>query len=130
MKFNLNYLADQFVFYNHQNIKHGYLQIIDSSGKEYFFGNIKSKLKAKLKINSPSFSLKILQKGSRGLGESYMNNEFETENLSSLIELSAKNINVTHKFSGFLQFFSLNDFLGRKIFSNTKKRSQKYISLH
>ena len=130
MKFNLNYLADQFVFYNLQNIKHGYLQIIDSSGKEYFFGNIKSKLKAKLKINSPSFSLKILQKGSSGLGESYMNNEFETENLSSLIELSAKNINVTHKFSGFLQFFSLNNFLGRKIFSNTKKRSQKYISLH
>ena len=97
MKFNLNYLADQFVFYNLQNIKHGYLQIIDSSGKEYFFGNIKSKLKAKLKINSPSFSLKILQKGSSGLGESYMNNEFETENLSSLIDLTASSLILSYR---------------------------------
>jgi len=127
---NLNYLADQFVFYNLKKIRYGYLQIIDSKGKEYFFGDNKSNLKAKLKINSPSFSSKLLRNGSSSLGESYINNEFETEDLSSLIELSARNINVTYKFSGFFKFFSISNFLNRKIFSNTRKRSQKNISHH
>ena len=126
----LNNLADQFVFYNLKNIHYGYLQVVDSKNKEYFFGNNKSNLKAKLKINSPNFTLNLLKKGSSGLGESYINNEFETEDLSSLIELSARNINITYKFSGFFQFFSLNNFLNNKILSNTKKRSQKNISRH
>ena len=126
----LNNLADQFVFYNLKNIHYGYLQVVDSKNKEYFFGNNKSNLKAKLKINSPNFTLNLLKKGSSGLGESYINNEFETEDLSSLIELSARNINITYKFSGFFHFFSLNNFLNNKIFSNTKKRSQKNISRH
>ena len=93
-------------------------------------GRNKSSLRAKIKINDPSFCYNILRKGSSGLGESYINNEFETEDLSSLIELSARNINITYKFSGFFQFFSLNNFLNNKIFSNTKKRSQKNISRH
>ena len=91
--------------------------IIDSKGKEHFFGNQESPLKAKLKINSPSFCLNLLRKGSSGLGESYINNEFETNDLSSLIELSARNINITYKFSGFFQLFSLNNFLNKNIFS-------------
>ena len=33
----LNYLADQFIFNNLKKISYGYLQIIDSKGKEYFF---------------------------------------------------------------------------------------------
>ena len=62
---NLNYLADQFVFYNLKKIRYGYLQIIDSKGKEHFFGDSKSNLKAKLKINSPGFSLKLLTKAKK-----------------------------------------------------------------
>ena len=127
MNLNINHLADQFIFYNLKKIKYGYLELTDSRGKEHFFGDSKSNLKAKLKINSKNFSLKLLRKGSSGLGESYINNEFETDDLSSLIELSAKNIKITYKFSGFLQFFSMNNFLKQKIFSNTKKISQKIM---
>ena len=130
MNFGLNYLADQFVFWNLRKITKGYLHLIDSRGSEYFFGDNKSSLKAKLKINNPSFSLKLLRKGSGGLGDSYIKNEFETEDLSTLIELSARNINVTYKFSGFFQFYLLNNFFNKNIFSNTKKRSKKNISFH
>ena len=126
----LNYFADLFVFHNLKKINFGYLQLVDSKGKKHFFGDNNSNLKAKLKINSPSFCLKLLAKGSSGLGESYMENQFETDNLSSLIELSARNINVTYKFSGFFQFFSINSFLNKKIFYNTKNRSKKNISYH
>tara|TARA_B100000686_G_scaffold313002_1_gene357990 strand:+ start:43 stop:1230 length:1188 start_codon:yes stop_codon:yes gene_type:complete len=126
----LNYISDQFVFWNLKKIPYGYLNLIDAGGKEYFFGDKKSFLKAKLKINNPSFCFNILRRGSSGLGESYMNGEFETEDLTSLIELSAKNINITYKFSGFFQFSLLQCFLKRNIFNNTKKRSKKNISLH
>ena len=68
MNFGLNYLADQFVFWNLRKITKGYLQLIDSRGNEYFFGDKKSSLKAKLKINNPSFSLKLLRKGSNPHG--------------------------------------------------------------
>ena len=59
-----------------------------------------------------------------------MNNEFVTQNLTSLIELGARNINITYKFSGFFEFSFLDNFLNRNIFNNTKERSQKNISLH
>ena len=130
MILNINSIADKFVFHNLKNIDYGYLQIIDSKKREHFFGDKKSILRAKVKINSPNFSLKLLTKGSSGLGESYINNEFETNDLPSLIELSARNINITYKFSGFFQLFSLNNFLNKNIFSNTIKRSKKNISLH
>ena len=126
----LNYLAEQFVFFNLRKISYGYLNVVDSKGKEYFFGDNKSSLKAKIKINNPNFCFNILRKGSSGLGESYMNGEFETNDLTSLIELSAKNINTTYKFSGFFQFSLLQSFLKRNILSNTKDRSKKNISLH
>ena len=126
----LNYISEQFVFFNLKKISHGYLNLIDTKGKEYFFGDNKSSLKAKLKINNPSFCFNILRKGSAGLAESYINNEFETENLTSLIELSAKNISITHKFSGFFQFSLIQGFLKRNIFNNTRERSKKNISLH
>ena len=130
MKLGLNYLSDQFVFWNLKKITKGYLQLIDTRGNEYFFGDKKSSLKAKLKINNPSFSLKLLRKGSSGLGESYIKNEFETEDLLTLIELSARNINVTYKISGFFQFSYFKNFLDKNIFTNTRARSKKNVSLH
>ena len=126
----LNYISDQFVFWNLKKITKGYLQLTDSKGKEYFFGDSKSFLKARLKINDPSFCFNILRKGSSGLAESYMKCEFETEDLTSLIELGAKNINIIYKFSGFFQFSLLQSFLKRNILGNTKDRSKKNISLH
>ena len=130
MNLNLNYLSDQFIFWNLKKITYGYLQLIDSRGKEYFFGDSKSFLKAKVKINDPSFSLKLLRDGSSGLAESYINNAFETEDLPSLIELSARNIKITYKFSGFFQLPLLKNFLNKNIFINTKARSMKNISKH
>ena len=130
MNLSLNYISDKFVFWNLQKITKGYLQLIDSRGKEYFFGDCDSSLKAKVKINDPGFSLQLLKKGSSGLAESYIKNEFETEDLSSLIELSARNIEITYKFSSFFQFFLLKNFLRKNIFANTKERSKKNISLH
>ena len=130
MSLNLNYFADLFIFWNLKKISHGYLELIDSKNKKHFFGDSGSSLKAKVKINSPHFSLRLLRKGSSGLAESYINNEFETQNLPSLIELSARNINVTYKFSGLLQLSFLKQLLNKTLHSNTRKRSKQNISSH
>ena len=49
-----------------------------------------------------------------------MRGEFETDNLSNLIELTARNIKVIYKFSGLLDFPIIN-FVKNKIIKNTKK---------
>ena len=116
----LNYFSDQFVFWNLKKISHGSLSLIDTRGKSHFFGDNKNLLRAKIKINDPSFCLKILKKGSAGLGESYMKGDFETEDLTSLIELSARNINTTYKFSGFFEFSFFKNFFNKSIYNNTK----------
>ncbi len=126
----LYYISDLFVFWKLKKISEGYLIVIDSKGKHHFFGDNKNSLKAKIKIVDPGFCYKILRKGSAGLGESYMLGQFETNDLTSLIELSAKNINTTYKFSGFFEFAILKNFINRNIFNNTRTRSKKNISLH
>ena len=49
-------------------------------------------LKLILKIKSSSLSYNLIKGGSVGLAECYMRDEFETSNLSNLIELAARNI--------------------------------------
>jgi len=124
----LNYIADTVAFSNLKRISNGYLNLTDARGKKYTFGDSNSSLKAKIKINKPDFFYKILRKGSTGLGESYINGDFETDNLTSLIELSARNIKNTHKFSGFFELSILRKFLMKN--KNTIDKSKENISLH
>ena len=84
MNFDLFYFSDKFVFGSLKKITQGYLELTDFNGKKHFFGNKKNSLKAKVKINDPCFTTKLLRNGSSGLGESYINGEFETEDLTSL----------------------------------------------
>ncbi len=127
---NLNYLSDRFVFWNLQKISHGFLELTDYRGKKYNFGDKENLLQAKIKIKDPSFSKKLLRKGSTGLGESYMNNEFETNDLTSLIELCAKNINITYKFSGLINMPFVQNILNQIVKKNTRERSKENISAH
>jgi cyclopropane-fatty-acyl-phospholipid synthase len=130
MNKSLNYIADHFVFNNLNKIKNGYLELTDSRGIKYNFGNKNSSLKAQIIINDPSFTYKLLTKGSSGLGESYINNEFITNDLTSLIELSAQNINVTYKFSGLLNISLVKSILNKLFNSNTREKSKQNISKH
>ena len=127
---NLNYLSDRFVFWYLQKISYGLLELTDYRGKKYIFGNKENSLQAKIKIKDPSFSKKLLRKGSTGLGESYMNNEFETNDLTSLIELCAKNINITYKFSGLINMPFVQNILNQIVKKNTREKSKENISAH
>ena len=89
----LTSLADRIVFSSIKNFEHGEINLKNYDGKNYKLGNPNSPLKANLIINKPGLTLNILNKGSIGLAEAYMRGEFETDNLTNLIEITAKNIN-------------------------------------
>ena len=126
---NLNKLSDKIVFNSLKFIKQGNLKITNHDGKEYTFGNGNEKLKANLKINKPGLTFKIIKNGSVGLAEAYMDNYFETNNLTNLIELAAKNIKIVHKFSGSFDLSIFNKIKGLFI-KNNKSRSKENIRKH
>ncbi len=125
----VNKIADAIVFRTLKNIKHGFLEITNFDGEVLKFGNINDKLKSKVIIKHPSLNYNLINNGSIGLAESYMQGYFETDNLSNLIELTAKNIKLIYKFSGILDFSVIN-FIKNKIIKNTKKRSKENIAKH
>ena len=109
-------------------IKYGKIIVTDYDQSKHIFGNDEN-LIVFVKINRSDFFKKIISKGSIGMAEAYMNNEFETDNLSKLIELTAKNIEIVHKFSGILDLSFIN--YVKNIFNkNTKSNSKKNISKH
>ena len=122
-------IADKIIFNILKKINVGYLEITSTSGELFKFGNYNDKLKADLRIKSSALSYNLIKGGSVGLAESYMKNEFETSNLSNLIELAARNINIIHKFAGILDLKFLN-FIKNKFIKNTKSRSKENIAKH
>ncbi len=125
----LNNTADKLVFKFLNKINHGYLELTTHDGKVLKFGNPNEKLHANISIKKPDFNYNLIRGGSIGFAESYMRGEFETNNLSNLIELTARNIEVIHKFSGLLDFPIIN-FVKNKIIKNTKSRSKENIAKH
>ena len=122
-------LSDKIVFSALKNIKYGKIIISNYDGKTYSLGSNDNSLQAKLVIKKPGFTIDILNKGSVGLAESYMRGDFETDNLTNLIEITAKNIKKVHKISGVFDFPFIN-FFKNKFIKNTKKRSKENISKH
>ena len=127
MSFNL--LSDKIVFNSLKLIKYGFLEIQNHDNKIYKFGNENELLRAKIKINNPGLTFQIIKSGSVGLAEAYMRNEFETDNLTNLIEITAKNIKLVYKFPGIFDLPMINK-LKNIFIKNNKSRSKKNISKH
>ena len=122
-------LSDQIVFKILRDIRYGYLEITKYNGELLKFGNPNSPLQSVLKIKKPNFTFNLIKGGSVGFAESYMRDEFETDNLSNLIEITARNIKIIYKFSGLLDFPMFN-YVKNIFIKNTRGRSKDNISKH
>ena len=122
-------ITDKIVFSLLSKIEHGKIYLKNFDDRDYIIGDKSSQLKASLIIKKPGFFLEIINKGSIGLAESYMRGDIETDNLTNLIEILARNIKTIHKFSGVFDFPLLNYFKNLFI-KNTKERSKENISKH
>ena len=126
---NLTNWSDKVVFSSLKLIKGGYLILTNHNGDKFYFGDPHHNLKVSVKINKPGLTYQIVKSGSTGLAEAYMRGDFETDDLTNLIELTAKNIKLVYKFSGVLDFPLLNKIKSFFI-KNNKNRSKKNISKH
>ena len=126
---NLYSISDKIVFNILKDINNGYLEIKNIDGELLKFGNQKDPLKAYIKIKKPNFTFNLIKGGSIGFAETFMRDEFETDNLSNLIELTARNIKIIYKFSGLLDLPIIN-FLKNTLIKNTKSRSRENIAKH
>ena len=126
---SINNISDKIVFSMLKNIKHGVLELTNHDNKKYIFGTDSSEIDVSLKINKPDFAYKIIKSGSIGLAEAYMKGDFETNNLSNLIELTAKNINIIYKFSGIFDLPLIN-IIKNFLVKNTKNKSKENIAKH
>jgi len=121
--------VDKLVFNFLSKIDYGYLEINTLDGDLLKFGNPNDSLKANLEIKKSNFTYNLVRGGSIGFGECYMRGEFETDNLSNLIELTARNIKIIYKFSGLLDLPLIN-FVKNKLIKNTRSRSKENIAKH
>ena len=126
---SINNISDKIVFRMLKHIKYGVLELTNHDNQKYVFGTDTTGLDVSLKINKPGFTYKIIKSGSVGLAEAYMKGDFETNNLSNLIELTAKNINIIYKFSGVFDFPVLN-MIKNFLLKNTKSKSKENIAKH
>ena len=126
---NINNFSDKIVFNILKKIEFGYLELINHNGEYYKFGNPNETLKANIRIKNPNFTFNLIRGGSVGLAESYMKNDFESDDLSNLIEFTARNIKQIHKFSGLLDLPFIN-YIKNFFIKNTKNRSKENISKH
>jgi len=122
-------ISDSIVFNILKNIDNGFLTITKINGEILRFGNPSDDLKVSISIKDASFNYNLIKSGSIGLGECYMKGFFITDDLSDLIELTARNIKIIYKFSGILDLPLIN-FLKNKIVKNTKNRSKENIAKH
>ena len=130
MNFSPYKISEKFLLQKLNSINSGELFLENYNGKSHNFGNQESILKANIKIHNPKFYFNIIRGGSNALAESYIKNDFRTSDLPSLIELIAKNIKVTHEFSGVLNTSSFSNIFRWFFLSNTRKKSEEYISRH
>jgi cyclopropane-fatty-acyl-phospholipid synthase len=130
MNFSPFKISENFILNKLQSIKSGSLNLKNYNQEVKLFGDPNSSVKADITINNPKFYFDILKGGSTGLAECYVRDEFTTSDLTSLIELTARNIDLTHRFSGVLKIKFLKNLLKNIFASNTKSKSKEYISKH
>ena len=123
-------IAEQFVLNKLKKLENGRLRLSNHDGEVFNFGKNSSPLMADILITNKKFYLNIILGGSSALGEAYVNKEFITSDLTKLIEITARNIQLIYTFSGSVKLQTIKNFLKKIFMSNTRSKSLKYISKH
>jgi len=130
MNFTLKKISENFILDKLKSIQGGSLNLKNYNQETKFFGESSGIVKADIVVHNPKFYFNILKGGSTGLAECYVRDEFSTSDLTSLIELTARNIDLTYRFSGVLNTRFLKNLFRNIFYSNTRSKSKEYISKH
>ncbi len=114
-----------------QHIEVGQLSIVLPDGShQAITGQTNHDLKATLEINNPAVARKFILGGTIGFAESYMAGDWDSPDLTSLLEIGARSNNdLSPRIQG-NALFRLFKFVQHNFRANTKRGSRKNISYH
>jgi cyclopropane-fatty-acyl-phospholipid synthase len=114
----------------------GQLHVTLPDGEELTFGGNDRTISAHIKINSPRFFKRIVLYGDIGFGESYVDGDWDTDNITNVISWMILNVENNPAVTGSGNKFSFINILNtfnrayHKFNLNTYKGSKKNISEH
>lgn len=86
-KFTLNFLSQ---------LRHGSITVIEA-GEAQQFGDTDAELKTTITVTDPAFYQKLVLAGSVGGGEAYIHGFWRCDNLTALVQIFARNLDVLDK---------------------------------
>lgn len=114
-----------------KRIRNAQLTLTDEQGNVFQFGDAKASLQADIKIKNPSFYSRALRGGSIGMGESYMDGDWYSTNLTYLVQVIARNMETLDKIEHQMGWLYS---LGNKLFhykrANDLTTAKKNIAAH
>jgi cyclopropane-fatty-acyl-phospholipid synthase len=113
-----------------KKITKGAIKLVDPDGA-YVFGNLDSAECVTITIKNPQAYKKVLLEGSVGAGRSYIDGDWETDDLTQLITLFIQNASLfTDIESPLARLFSVFRTIGYKLHINTVGRAKDNILAH
>lgn len=131
-------LARKFVLAALDSMEHGQLILTESFAEDkdsfYFSGTKNRELKASLVVHQPSFYTELLFHESIGAGESYMRGDWDSDDLTQVIELMAINLSSFDKIANYLSWISkpyhrVTHWLNRNTMTNSKRNILAHYDL-
>nr|WP_086937437.1 cyclopropane-fatty-acyl-phospholipid synthase family protein [Thaumasiovibrio occultus] len=68
------------------------LTLVEQDSEVYFFGDRNAELQARINVNHSRFYAKVLQGGSIAAGEAYMDGDWESPDLTAVVQVMARNL--------------------------------------
>ncbi len=121
--------------YFFSKIQQGHLQVTYDNGTTFNYGN-RNEPSSHLHLKNHKIFKKLFLYGDIGFAESYMDNDFEVDDLTKLIEIALINTEYLHTLSEYEKLSSLYNLvpyfnrLRHKLHKNSKKLAKRNISQH
>src|ERR1700723_3176716 len=108
-----------------ENWEYGRLTFVLPSGREVRVEGDKPGPDARLIVNDFRFLSRVLSAGDIGFGEGFMAGEWDTPDLSALLEAFTANLDRLHRLLEGGVFYRMVNFLSRALHRNTRAGSQR-----
>ncbi|MBD2859200.1 class I SAM-dependent methyltransferase [Spongiibacter sp. KMU-158] len=104
---------------------------LKEQGQEFFFGDSNSDLQADIRVNKPEFYTRILFGGSIAAAESWVDQDWESDTLTQVIQVFARCLPVIEKLEQRFAWLRMPaEMIGRFVRRNTKEGSRTNIAAH
>ena len=124
-------IARSLVFYHLKQLQQAGLSVTDIDGQHYFFGDSRADCQAKLNVRHPGFYQRVLSQGSIGAGEAYGDGWWDSEDLTALVRVLAKNNPLLDRIESRIGWLTtLATRMGHWLRSNSRRNARRNIAAH